>query len=380
MEIPSLREMPSLREILSLRFKFSNTLQTILVGTSKGIILFDIVNNDNEPKLERKYVKTIKNNTTSGTGVAIFDNMEHTNISLLVGGGENPIATPNRFVIVNSQENEDSSGIEGGGLQRCAIVLQEKIENAFILKDDMNKTIGGRIIIVTKNEIFIYTLKGEVTHSVKTANNPLGLCSVAYSSDGKVPLTIAYPGNNIGEIIIWRPMQEHQSVIKAHSNEITNLTLSSDGKQIVTSSKCYTNIHVFSTINNDNNDIQPLHKFRRNTNITGSENSKILSVCISDNKEYVSCCSENGTIHIYDTKSETDSKNEKSFWNFLKPVGNYFDSKWAMQKVSIGTKCKKMISLFDKDNNLHVVTFDGDYFFLAEKMEFKPKGLSLNTK
>lgn len=362
--------------ILSLRFKFGQTYSKLLLGTTKGLSLFDIKNGE----LERVMENNIKNGKTNGSGVGLYDNLDDTNISLVVGGGEFPVSAPNRFSIVDSKNRDREI--------KKTIVMRDRILNAFIIRETDDEQQKTKNIVVTRNEIFLYSINGEIIASKPTGDNIKGLCSVVSSINPIVPLTIAYPGLNIGEVIIWRPHLDNQLSIKAHDSDITNISLSSDGKQVVTSSKNATNIHVYSTSNTSNNSGCLLHKFRRNTHITGvinivpflnkqQENSQILDTCISNNKEYVACCSSNGSIHLFDTKCTDDSENKKSSFEIFKQVSNYFDSKWAKHIISIGVK-ENMICGFDNDNNLHVVSTNGDYFFLSEKNDFKPKSHSLN--
>jgi WD40 repeat protein len=368
--------------ILSLRFKFGQTYSTILIGTVKGFMMFNIHNGG----LERILWNEMKNDQTNGSGVGLYDNLDNSNIALLVGGGDSPVAAQNRFIVLDTQKkrNENDKSL------RRTINIRDKIVNAFVVKEIDGEKESPQIIIVTRREIFLYTINGELIASKKTYDNMRGLCCCVCSSVPIVPLTIAYPGVNIGEVVIWRPAQDNSVVIKAHDNEITNISLSFDGKQLVTTSSSATNVHVYSTsINSDVCD-PLLHKFRRNTNFTKKitdealskdlhKNSQILSVCISDNKEYIACCSSNGTIHIFDTKSEEDSKNKTSILSWLAPISNYFNSKWAMHTISIGVNDTNIVCGFDKNNNLHIATYNGDYFFLAEKENFILKSYSMNT-
>jgi len=369
--------------ILSLRFKFGQTYSIILVGTVKGFMMFNIHNEG----LEKTISNDMKNEKTQGSGIGLYDSLDNTNIAILVGGGELPVAAPNRFLIIDTHKKRTDNN--KGGLKKT-IGIKDKIVNAFIVREIDGEQEKTQIIIVTKKEVHLHTINGELVATKATCENTKGLCCVVCSSSPVVPLTIAYPGPNIGEIVIWRPAQDNCLVIKAHDTEITNIALSFDGKQIVTTSKNATNVHVYNTSNlNSNSSDHLLHQFRRNTNVMKmigetsllgglQNNSQILNVCISDNKEYVACCSSNGTIHIFDTKSTDDSQNKKSSFSFLKTVSNFFDSKWAMHTISIGIQ-GNMICGFDKNNNLHIAAYNGDYFFLAERENFKLKCYSLNT-
>ena len=80
---------------------------------------------------------------------------------------------------------------------------------------------------------------------------------------------------------------------------------------------------------------------------------------------YLACCSENGTCHIFDmTPSD---KNVTSTFNLLGSVvpniigGSYFESKWSFVTVDLATT-SKMICKFDINDALHIVAYNGDYF------------------
>ena len=379
--------------ILSLRLKFGQTYSNILLGTAKGFMMYNI----NNGGLEKMFINNINNSNTKGSGIGLYDNLENTNIALVVGGGECPVAAPNRVILMNTQKkletlstfpNMDSTNETKDGLKKITIMISDKILNAFVIRESDGENDRPQIIVVIRREIYLYAMNGDLIASKKTCDNPKGLCSVVSSKSPIIPLTIGYPGVNTGEVVIWRPAQDSTVVIKAHDNDITNISLSFDGKQVVTTSKNATNVHVYSTSLSEDNGNALLHKFRRNTNFSKilgetqllgdiQQNTQILNVCISYNKEYVACCSESGTIHIFDTKSSDDSQNKPSTFSFFNAISKYFDSKWAMHTISIGIQ-GNMVCGFDKNNNLHIVSYNGDYFFLSEKNNFVPKSHSLN--
>lgn len=359
-----------------IRFKFGLNYKMLLVGTSNGFVYYGL---DPNPHFILSPI-SIKNEKTGGTGIGIIDNLNDTTICVLVGGGTSPLAAPNRFAITplsfpNQEETPKNKLTEKTTCNKKVVTVKDPIKNIFLVRALENGNPVNSTIIVTSSEISICSMGGTTTSKRDTWNNDKGICDIACSHELKIPLIIAYPTQKQGEIGIWRVEQEEVTLIQAHEGIITNIGLSVDGKQVVTTSQSATNVHVYDTITGT-----LLHKFRRNTNLTFglTENTEIWSVCISENKNYVACCSENGTVHIFDTKAKQDTQNKGSSFSFAGIISSYWKSAWAMKTISLGIS-DKMICKFDNKGDLHIASYGGDYFKCEIQKNFDPKGTALNV-
>jgi WD40 repeat protein len=331
----------------------------LLCGTTGAFIMYKL-----QPEISKHITKTVKNDTTGGTGIGVFDNMDRTNITLLVGGGDKPFAPKNCFTIFDIAKEKMMS-----------IDLKEPIKNGYVVRAN-NGNLQAKVIILGKKMIRLFTIKGKMINSKDTFPNDRGLSAVSCPSDNPDNLTIATLGLKQGQIAIWKPNTDDYNTIDAHIGKITSIALSYDGTNVVTASENATNVHVYSTLNHTF-----LHKFRRGTpkSMGVMPYPKIWDVAISNDKQWVACCSNNGTIHIFDTKIDKDSSNSKSIFSYGSDyLPEYFNSSWSGIKKYIGST-SRMICAFDSTNILHIATYDGDYYRISGPDFSNLKGTPLHT-
>lgn len=300
---------------------YNHSVTYLAVGIQNGYLIYSL-----EPNIE-KIQFTEKNG-----GVGIMKLLHKTNISLLVGGGTNPFCSPETLILWDDF------------LKKSVIEIQinEPIKNVFISQD--------RIVIILKKKIDVFNFNGSLIGTMTTYINELGLCSL-WVDDNKT--TLVTLGTKKGEICIWKLNLSEIKNIEAHNSNIDALAISQDGKLIATASETGTLIRIFNTESGEK-----LYEFRR-----GTKSAKIYDLCFNNAANLLVCCSDSGTVHIFDLyKDIKDSKNIQSYLSGAKNyLPNYFSSQWGFKQIYL--ECSgKMICGFDSNNILHVTTYEGKYF------------------
>lgn len=315
-----------------LNLSFNKPMKHLVCCTDKGYVIYSL-----QPSIEKK-----KYNNKDG-GVGIMKMYDTTNIGVLVGGGDKPFSSKDVLVLWDELEGKSIVKID----------LREQIKNSIIEKD--------RIIVILEKKICVFNLEAKLVDVKKTYPNPNGLCVVGggqkKSDDSDNEPIIVSLGCRMGQIAVWKLNNESVKTIDAHQSNIDCIAISHDGSMIATSSETGTLVRVFSTKTH-----LKLYEFRR-----GTTTAKIYDICFSWDNNYLACCSESGTVHIYQLNDDEETKNNKSM---LVGMGGYlpeyFSSTWSYKKHSIqpGVKC---ICGFDKKSTLHIVTYDGRYYKIFGK-------------
>lgn len=219
-----------------------------------------------------------------------------TSLIVVVGQGEDPSQSPRRLKVINTKRQ---------------VVICELTFPTAIFKVLMNRQ---RLVVVLEHQIFIYNIASmKLLHTLETIPNPLGVADLSSTGDSSVLVypsgpparhTVAPPSASsskkksnfsAGEFTVLDCMSlTPLNVIKAHRSPLSNLTLSSDGTLLASTSDRGTIIRVFSIPGGT-----LLHQFRR-----GSYTSKIYSICFNLNSSLLAVSSSTNTVHIYRLKSE----------------------------------------------------------------------------
>lgn len=303
---------------------FNNSISNLACSTDQGFIIYNL-----DPDMEK--LKTFE----MPGGVGIVRMFGKTNMMLLVGGGNFPFKPKDTFILWDSFKNESIMEID----------MKEPIKNVLINKD--------HLIAVLDKKICIFNWSGNYLDSKITYSNDKGLCVFNGRQD-----MIATLGTNQGEISIWKYTTDHYKIIKAHNTNIEMISLNNDGTLIATASERGTLIRVFNVETE-----QMEYEFRR-----GSNTAYIYDICFSNDSKFIACCSSNGTAHIwelYETIEET--RNSQSILSNLRNyLPSYFSSQWGMKQIYLNNYSKS-ICAFDKNNDLHIATYDGSYFKVMGK-------------
>lgn len=103
---------------------------------------------------------------------------------------------------------------------------------------------------------------------------------------------LAVPDEKIGKAKIIHYGSEKTIVeIDCHTTGIACMKLSRDGQILATASLKGTLIRLFDTVSG-----KKLHELRR-----GADPANITDICMDEKKQFVSCSSDKGTIHLFST-------------------------------------------------------------------------------
>lgn len=228
-----------------------------------------------------------------------------TNILALVGGGPTPAFVTNSVVIW-----DDSKGKEAAEIQ-----FSSEVENVLLKRD--------RIVCICGGFIYIYNFLNfeEIYKGPYNCEIP-GIIAVNKYDKYSV---LAFPHSTVGYVKV---MSSHLSdiIINAHESSLANLALNFKGDLLATCSNKGTLIRIFETENGT-----LLQELRR-----GSDETHINSITFSLNNQFLCCCSEKETVHIFavnlneqsdEAKKAIDEedmpKNQKSLLVFKQLGKNY---------------------------------------------------------
>lgn len=233
------------------------------------------------------------------------------------------------------------------------------------------------ILIVTINQVLVYSQNILTNNNdpnniiflktIHTFNNPNGLCNAKCFKNS---LIIATLGRTTGEIIICKtcdstkhPIEKKTSnlYIQAHNYNITNITLDDKCELIATTSESGTLINIF-----DISSCNKLYQFRR-----GIFGTIIHDISFDPTSNYIACCSNNGTCHVfhlYDKSNDNEHKNTTSSFSALGPIVSVCQSEWAYKLFKIKQGVKSQCSFVKINNkiNIHIVSDDLMYYVIED--------------
>lgn len=320
---------------------FNNLMTTLTCSTNQGFIVYGI-----KGTLEKKIFMDQLN---GGVGLAkIYNN---TNMLILVGGGQTPFRSKDTLVLWDQCKNRSVVEID----------TKEPIKNAIIVKDTL--------VIVVEEKVCLFLWDGTFVDAKNTYTNDKGLCVINHDKN-----IMVIPGNKKGEIAIWKYKTDSYRTIEAHLTNIEALAISNNGTFVATASERGTLIRVYN--------IETLaleYEFRR-----GSQSANIYDICFNKEGTLLACTSSNGTIHLFELTKEDNNKNVKSmFSTFQNFLPKYFSSQWGFKQITISDMSKSICN-FDDQNDLHIATFDGNYYKISgrnnEFTDIVQSNLHVNTK
>jgi WD40 repeat protein len=299
---------------------FNDIITNVICSTNEGYIVYSI-----ELNLEKKLY------TELDGGVGITKMFKKTNIILLVGGGSHPFKSKDTLVLWDQLKKQSLIEID----------MKEPIKNILITQD--------KIISVIEEKVNLFDWSGTLLGKKATYSNEKGLCVVNTNLNMIVTLGIGK-----GQIALWKYASDIYKTIDAHLSNVEVIAVSNNGKYIATASEKGTLIRIFNV-----DSLLMEHEFRR-----GAHSANIHDLCFSNDGKLLACCSGNGTVHFFDLNDDPNiiSKNTKSMLSGLQIVlPKYFGSQWGFKQVNL-QNTSKSICAFDHKNDLHVVTYDGNYY------------------
>ncbi len=315
---------------------FNQTEKYACFGTPIGFYIYSI--NPFKKILSRKIEQ----------GISIVKMLYESNIVLFVGRTDKGLYPNNKLIIW-----DDSKKAVLG-----EISYNNKINNICVNKE--------HIVVLLEKKIYIYTfetlyLKKSIEINSYTNTNNL-VCIGLEKSD-----YLVYPGNVVGSVNITKLSSDYLETIQAHTNNIENIYLSTNGKYLVTASDKGTLIRIF--------DVET--KEKKNELRRGADPTKINDLRFNHDNSILLVSSIKGTIHLYNTNLVSDFKTENpTFENYgislVKGIlPEYFHSRWSFTQFHIPEI--KTYSIFDKTKQI-IYSFgsDGQYYILDFHDKSKP--------
>ena len=197
----------------------------------------------------------------------------------------------------------------------CAeILFQDDIITGIKLSTDY-------VLISSIKETCLYSFKDNMglIKKIDTVPNINGVIDLCNNASGTV--LVVYLSNNIGEIVL-NDLNSEPRIIKAHTNNISNLCLNKEGTILATVSERGTLIRIW-----DVKTLELLKEFRR-----GIDTTNITSLCFNKIGTQLLVCSEKGTMHVF----YLDKQNRKSTLSYFSSMlPEYFDSEWSSVSVQV---------------------------------------------
>uniref|UniRef100_A0A1B6K8W7 WD repeat domain phosphoinositide-interacting protein 4 n=1 Tax=Graphocephala atropunctata TaxID=36148 RepID=A0A1B6K8W7_9HEMI len=267
--------------------------------------------------------------------VAHCEMLFRTNYIAIVAGGYRPKFSNNTVLIYNDQEKKF--------VFELSFTSQVK---AVRLRRD-------KIIVATCNQINVFSFPSPLHRlfTLETRKNELGLCEVSpvMTSERQV---LAFPGHKQGSVQLLdlaateAGMSSAPVTINAHQGELACLSLNHQGTMVATASNKGTLIRVWDTSRRI-----LLVELRR-----GSDPATLYCINFSRNSEFLCCCSDKGTIHIFALKDT--HLNRRSSFSKTGLLGNYGASQWALATYTVPPECA-CICAFSSRNSVIAICLNG---------------------
>ncbi|MEW5309661.1 MAG: hypothetical protein WDW38_001531 [Sanguina aurantia] len=249
---------------------FNQDAGCFAVGTSAGFKVFNA-----EP-----FKETFCRGFNNG-GIGIVEMLFRCNILAIVGGGAAPKYPPTKVMIWDDHQG------------KCIGELSFRSQvRAVRLRRD-------RIIVALEHKVLVYNFADlKLLHQIETLANVKGLVAVSSSADSTV---LACPGLHTGQVRIELYDRRQTKFISAHTNALSCLALSMEGKRLVTASEKGTLLRVWNTV-----DGQMIQELRR-----GADSALIHSLALSRGCEWLAVSSDKGTVHVFALSESVATQGEE---------------------------------------------------------------------
>jgi WD40 repeat protein len=178
---------------------------------------------------------------------------------------------------------------------------------------------------------------------------------------------IIYTGDEKGVIMITKFDEDYFTQIKAHQHEIDNLSVSNDGKYLITASTKGTLIRIF-----DINSGELIQEVRR-----GCDPVKILDLSLSNDNSVLLVSSVKGTLHLYNTELNEECEIKNKLWDDygMKYIRNvlpdYFSSQWSFSQIYLsGVETFSVVD--NKKKKVYVLGNNGQYYIVDYEDTLNP--------
>lgn len=301
---------------------FNQDVTSFACGTSNGFKIYSC-----EP-----FKETFSRNFNQG-GIGYVEMLFNSNIIALVGGGKNPMYSPNKVIIWDDKQNK-----------RYGELSFRSEVKAVKLKRD-------KVIVVLEFKVYIYNLADfKVIDHILTTANPKGLCAVC-SGTNNVLVTM---GIQKGHVRVELYDMKKYTIIPAHQSTLVGFALNVEGTRLATVSETGTLIRIFDTYTGT-----CVQEMRR-----GANPANINSICFDFKTEWLATSSDTGTIHIFSLKDKNnqEQKNPVSALSIIKGVlPKYFGSEWSFAKFRV-SDTKTIVSFGPEKNSIIILSNQGNCY------------------
>jgi len=210
-------------------------------------------------------------------GIGIVEMLFRCNILALVGGGRNPRYPPNKVMVWDDHQN------------RCIGELSFRSEVKAV------RMSRERVVVVLEYKVYVYNFADlNLLHTIETASNPRGLCSLCPDSRACV---LACPGLQKGHVKVELFDITRTTIVPAHESSLGHLATNLDGTRLATASERGTLVRVWDTKSG-----QRLHELRR-----GAEPADIQCISFSHDLVWLLVSSDHGTVHLFRLGDEAEA-------------------------------------------------------------------------
>ncbi|XP_008246408.1 PREDICTED: autophagy-related protein 18a-like [Prunus mume] len=282
-------------------------------------------------------------------GLGMVQMLFRCNVLALVGGGLDPLYSPNKVMI---WEDNESRCI-------CELSFRSEVKGVRLRRD--------RIVVVLVQKVFVYNFTDlKLLHQIETIANPKGLCEVSNVSGHPV---LVCPGLQKGQVRIENYVSKRTKFVMAHDSRLACLALTQDGRLLATASNKGTLIRIFNTL-----DGSLLQEVRR-----GADRAEIYSLAFSSTAQWLAVSSDKGTVHVFSLKVDSGSLGNNrscsaseisppnpsgiSSLSFMKGVlPRYFSSEWSVAKYHLQEGLQYTVAFGHQKNTVVILGMDGSFY------------------
>uniref|UniRef100_A0A6B2L9N4 Uncharacterized protein n=1 Tax=Arcella intermedia TaxID=1963864 RepID=A0A6B2L9N4_9EUKA len=286
---------------------FNQEYSCFSIGTEYGFSISDV-----DPMKER-----FKREFDGGIG--IIELLFKCNILALVGGGKKPKFPKTKVMIWDDFQAQCIAELE----------FKTHVKGVRLRRD--------RVFAILENKVFVYNFENlKLLDQVETYSNPTGICAVCPTRDHNI---IAVLGEREGQVRVIDYTTNQKLLIEAHTNAISQMTISMDGTKLATTSARGTLVRIFDIATG-----KKIQELRRGAN-------PAVIHCLAFNKSGSMLClsSDKGTIHIFSC-SNNEINNKKSTFAFMSPVVPLLGSSWSSKQFSVD-EAQSICAFGEEDGN-----------------------------
>ncbi|KAL5503232.1 hypothetical protein EMCRGX_G010150 [Ephydatia muelleri] len=223
------------------------------------------------------------------------------------------------------------------------------------------------LVVILSEEIHVFSFPhaSKLLKTIETSPNPKGLCEVCSSADCQL---MAFPGPQKGTVRMVDLLSTEapekaftETICSVHQHELSCLAIDQQGALLASTSMKGTLIRIHSTQTR-----QLLVELRR-----GVDMANIYCLNFSLDSNFLCCCSDKGTVHVYAVKDQ--SLNKKSSFAHIsllgRALGSYVDSQWGLALFSVPNESPCVCAFLGDRKTVVAVCMDGSLYKYSFNLE-----------